>query len=225
MDRKTVIKMLEYSTEAYKTVQAESSRIKLHVIDDKKTDIQCYVRLEKRHMCITFRGSSSSKDWLTDFKFWKKTVPYGNHFSKIRVHSGFIEVYKSEGVRNKLHGFVTDEIEKIIITGHSYGAALATLCAVDLEYNFPKKDYEVFLFGSPRVGNRAFKNSYNKRLFKTFRISNGNDIVTKIPLALMGYRHVGIGVHIGIPKIIGAFSFNQHSPSEYYISLLKSYIL
>lgn len=107
------------------------------------------------------------------------------------------------------------------VMGHSYGAALAVLCAVDLEYNFPRKDYEVFLFGCPRIGNRAFKKSYNKRVFKTFRVDNSNDIITKIPFALWGYRHVGIKIHIGIPRILGVVSFNDHRPQKYYTNLFK----
>lgn len=81
--------------------------------------------------------------------------------------------------------------------------ALAVLCAVDLQYNFPSKDCEVILFGCPRVGNRAFQRSYNQRVFKTLRVENGNDIVTKIPLALWGFRHVGIPIRIGTPRCFG----------------------
>jgi hypothetical protein len=33
------------------------------------------------------------------------------------------------------------------------------------------------------VGNRAFAKSYNRRVFKTLRVENGNDIVTRVPPA------------------------------------------
>ena len=222
MDKKTLIKMLEYSSESYNNMQSELDGVFLYIINDKKTDVQCYIRIHSKNLYIVFRGTDSYKDWLTDLQFWKKTLPYGNKSSKIRVHSGFINAYRSKEVRGKIHNFVTGEINKIIVAGHSYGAALATLCALDLQYNFPKKDYEVFLFGSPRVGNKAFRDSYNKRLFKTFRVSNGNDIITKIPLAIMGYRHVGINLHIGFFRIPGLFSFSQHNLCKYYSSLLKN---
>ena len=108
---------------------------------------------------------------------------------------------------------------KITVTGHSLGAALAVLCAIDLQYNFENHDIEVYLFGCPRVGNAAFAKSYNKRIFKTLRVSNGNDIVTKIPPAILGFRHVGTEIHIGRLRLPHIFSFNQHRPQNYYRNL------
>ena len=221
MNKEKMIEMLEYSSLAYKKIQPQLDDKTLYIIDDKKTDIQCYIRIYNDELDITFRGTNSNKDRITDLKFWKKVIPYGNYSSKIRVHSGFIDAYKCKNVRDRIHKYVTPEIKKVNVMGHSYGAALAVLCAVDLEYNFPLNDYEVFLFGCPRIGNRAFKESYNKRVFKTFRVDNSNDIVTKIPFALLGYRHVGIKIHIGIPRLYGIFSFNDHRPQKYYTNLFK----
>ena len=79
--------------------------------------------------------------------FWKKCIPYGNTCSKVRVHTGFLNAYKSKQVRNRLLNMVTPEIRRIHICGHSYGAALSVLCAVDLQYNFPDRDIEVIVFG------------------------------------------------------------------------------
>lgn len=221
LDKHEITKMLEYSGLAYKNVQPESPKESIIFINDKKTDIQCFIRKKQDRLIIVFRGSDSKKDWIRDFEFWKKTVPYDNFTSKIRVHSGFLNAYKSKNVRGRIHELITKDIYKVQITGHSYGAGLATLCAVDLEYNFNNLDYEVVLFGSPRVGNRAFKESYNKRVFKTIRVENGNDIVTKIPFKFLGYRHVGVKLHIGIPKLFGVISFSDHELQKYYNSLLK----
>ena len=140
------------------------------------------------------------------------------------MHTGFLESYKNENVRPNIHKLITNKISNINIMGHSYGAALAVLCAVDLEYNFPDKNYEVFLFGCPRVGNKYFKRSYDRRVFKTFRIVNGNDAITKIPFAFLGYRHVGIKIHVGITSFPLAVSFTQHRTQLYYSSLLNSSI-
>ena len=45
---------------------------------------------------------------------------------------------------------------KVMVTGHSLGAAIATHCAVDLFMNVGIKDFELYTFGSPRVGDDAF---------------------------------------------------------------------
>lgn len=214
------IQAIEFSALAYNDNQPAIPNNILTVIDDFKTSVQCYIRTNGSQLIITFRGTSSIKDWKTDLTAWKKTIPYGNNTSKIRIHAGFLKAYSVPAVRSKIQSLITDDICYIKVYGHSYGAALAILCGVDLEYNFPDKDYEVILFGSPRVGNRAFQKSYNNRVFKTFRIENGNDMVTKLPFAICGYRHVGIKIHIGKRRIFGFYSINGHQLKNYYTNLL-----
>ena len=186
MNSGNIIKSLEISTSAYRDIQPYLPHGCIKMINDKKSGTQYFLRKEKDILWITFRGTDSPKDWKTDLTFWKKTIPYDNVKSNIRVHTGFINAYKTKGVRDKILQEITDGTHYIKITGHSLGAALAVLCAVDIEYNFPDRDIEVFLFGCPRVGNRAFITSYNKRVNKTVRIENGNDIVTKLPFVFMG---------------------------------------
>ena len=45
----------------------------------------------------------------------------------------------------------------IVCIGHSLGGAVAQLAALWLAQRFPRADLRVVTFGSPRVGNRAFK--------------------------------------------------------------------
>jgi len=219
-----IIDAMELSAEAYREVQPVFPGGSLTVIDDPKTGVQCYLRRTSGCLLITFRGSNSAQDWKTNFAFRKKCIPYGNAASKIRVHTGFLEAYKSPAVRDVIHQAVAAGVNRVRIFGHSQGAALSILCAVDLEYNYPDRDYEVMLFGSPRVGNGAFRKSYNKRVFNTMRVENGNDVVTKVPFACMGYRHVGMGIHIGCPRILGAFSFKDHYPQAYYRNLFEKFL-
>ncbi len=214
MNKQKIIQMLEYCGESYHNCQSEEKDTTIITIDDHITDVQCFLRLSKGTLTIVFRGSDSRKDWNTNFKFWKSVIPYKNYNSKIRVHAGFIGAYKSLNVRGKIHKFVTDDVKKICVTGHSYGAALAILCAIDLEYNFPKKDYEVIVFGCPRVGNKAFQESYNLRIFKTLRVETKGDVISKIPFAFLGYRHVG--AVLKLRKNITKSLFRKHTLQEYY---------
>lgn len=216
MDKRTVLKMIEYSALSYCNCQPNLKEEEILFINTYKCDLQCYIRRHGKTVLITFRGTDSWRDTFSNLRFWRKKIPYGNYNSKIRVHSGFINTYKCDNVRETIHSKITASTEKVIITGHSLGAALGVLCAADLQYNFPNIDYEVVLFGCPRVGNRAFQKSYNKRIFKTFRIENGNDLVTKLPFGLLGYRHVGIRIHVGAPRIAGFYSCKEHSLRSYY---------
>ncbi len=216
-----IMNAMELSAAAYRTVQTVRPFEELISISDPITDVQAYLRKRSGCLIITFRGSNSRTDWKTNLTFKRKIVPYENYSSKIRIHSGFLYAYKSPSVRDVIHSLVSPDIYKVKITGHSQGAALAILCGVDLEYNFPEKDYEVILFGAPRIGNRAFQKSYDKRLFKTLRVENGNDWISKLPFAFMGYRHVGTAVHIGTPRLPLAYSRRAHRLSAYYKSFIK----
>jgi predicted lipase len=215
---------MELSAAAYRDIQPYISDTCTKMIADKKSNIEYFLRRGKDTLQITFRGTDSPRNWKTDLTFWKKTIPYNNADSKIRVHTGFINAYKRRGVRDKILSSIGDDTHYVKISGHSMGAALAVLCAVDIQFNFPDRDIQVFLFGCPRIGNKAFMLSYNKRVEKTVSIENGNDIVTKLPFAFMGYRHVGAKLNIGAFKLPFILSANDHYPHKYYSGLLKKFM-
>ncbi len=219
LDRKHIIKMLEYCGMSYSNCQPEEPDEKLIFINDKKTDVQCFLRIKGSTLIIVFRGSDSKKDWKVDFKFWETIVLHKGLSSKIRVHAGFISTYRSQSVRGEIHKYMDETIKKVYVTGHSYGAALAVLCAIDLKYKFPQRDYEVIVFGCPRVGNNAFKKFYNLRLFKTIRVENKRDVVPRVPFAFLGYRHVGTKIRIGKNSFLKPFSMKEHTLQEYYSNI------
>ena len=83
-------------------------------------------------------------------------------------------------------------IPAISITGYSLGGALATLCAIDVQYIFGKQILRrAYTFGSPPVGNAAFVESYNQRVLNTWRVVNRWDPVVGISIPWKTYRHVG----------------------------------
>ena len=180
-------------------------------IDDDTTDTQCFVALKednisskKKTMLVSFRGTQQPKDWLTDFNAWHTVIPYGNFESNIRVHQGFLRCYKS--VRGSILSLIAKhriDINSIFVIGHSLGGALATLCAVDIQYNYPKIDLHAYVSGSPKVGNKAFAKSYNKRVPDTTRTYMRRDVVPKMPPFWFlkrisgGFKHVNKGYAIG----------------------------
>lgn len=221
VDYKDLLSMVQYAGMSYTKSQPHIKGEHLHSYSDQKTDIQYYIRFIDDSLVISFRGTDSLKDFFADIKFFKKKIPYGNTSSKIRVHGGFLGRYKTKEVRETILSYVTDDIKKVIILGHSYGAALATLCSVDIQYHHPKKDIEVVLFGAPRVGNKAFCKSYDKRLFKVLRVENGNDLVTKVPFKWMGFRHVGCPIEVGKKKRLYKFNWKDHHATNYLGSIFK----
>lgn len=219
MNKSSMLNMLELALCSYSDTLPVCNTDICTTIVDSKTDTECFIHTKGNIMYIAFRGTDSKINRINNLCFCKKTIPYGNNDSKIRIHCGFLKGYAS--VRNKIHKLIGKHICEVLITGHSLGAALAVLCAVDIQYNFPDKDIEVYAFGCPRIGNEAFVKSYNKRVFKTLRFNNGNDIVTKIPPAIFGYRHVGTEIHTGKARLPLAISFSAHTPQNYYKNLWK----
>ena len=78
---------------------------------------------------------------------------------------------------------------KVICTGHSLGASCYFIRSQG-------RRYELYTFGSPRVGTRSFCKEIKKDGIKHYRFVNNNDIVTSVPLALMGFRHSGELVYV-----------------------------
>jgi hypothetical protein len=81
----------------------------------------------------------------------------------------------------------------LFITGHSRGAALASLAALAAY----KKDAAhvlgaVYLFGAPRTGGTKFQGEYNAALGPiTYRFVHGIDVVSRVPPSNLGFCHIG----------------------------------
>jgi len=117
----------------------------------------------------------------------------------VRVERGFLSCYISKGEDSRCaRDTVISEIQRLVdefkdesmsitLTGHSLGAALATLSSYDvkkfLNSNFPALPIPVtaFAFASPRVGNRAFALRTEELGVKVLRLVNRRDAVPKVP--------------------------------------------
>lgn len=149
-------------------------------IENKGTDTQGFILPSADNAIISFRGTQEVRDWATDLDGFHEEVPYGNYDSPIRTHRGMTRAYKS--VRGKIHEWIKKNSPlRLYICGHSLGGALATLCAVDLQYNFPGRAIECYVSGNPKVGNKAFAVSYEKRVPKTMRTYMRTDLVPNLP--------------------------------------------
>jgi hypothetical protein len=81
----------------------------------------------------------------------------------------------------------------LYLTGHSLGAALAALAAV-YAHAAGTRPKAVYGFGMPRLGGERFQADYDniKGLGRiTYRLVYGLDVVARIPMSTLGYRHIG----------------------------------
>ncbi|EKV02396.1 putative lipase [Leptolyngbya sp. PCC 7375] len=210
------------------------------LFDIERTDTQVALLEDPETQCgyIIFRGSDADRDWLTnlDFARWSAVTGavidnkqldypavYGTSHSGVKMHSGFTKAYLA--ARSEIHAVIRQsEMPRWLLTGHSLGGALAKLCAVDLQYNFsPDISVEVYTFGAPRVGNKAFAESYNRRVPNTWRFVNGNDVVSGLPRRWQRYRHVDERIRFNVMfswRIISG-SLQDHRIDRYIAALEK----
>eukprot|EP00887_Chlorella_sp_A99_P006490 scaffold3.g6490.t1 len=154
---------------------------------------------------VAFKGTSSGANLMTDLKLLRVVHPpprqvwVGLRWQIVRVHQGFHEAWEHNGYSDRLisrlEGIVTAAGRKMsettfLITGHSLGGAMAVLCARSLKSRHPGARAEVYTFGAPRVGCRAFATEYSQIVPDTWAVICGNDPVPRVP-AGGGFKRVG----------------------------------
>lgn len=166
----------------------------IRTFNNNETDTQAFLAKARNNQfaVLAFRGTEVTKikDVRIDTMASKKSVLDG------RVHSGFRIAYES------IAKDIEEEILKLgdvplYITGHSLGAALATVATQRLEHNprIREKIAACYTFGSPRVGNSEYDIEFKSPIY---RVVNTTDIVTVIPLLAMGYIHIGDVRYLGV---------------------------
>ena len=153
----------------------------------EKDGAQAYRFMNKDDLVIACRGTQPTE--FNDLKADLKALPVMAE-TVGRVHIGF----KTEV--DDLWPMIEEDINRKVnvsktlwFTGHSLGAAMATIMASRAKHNVELNDpVELFTYGSPRVGWRMYCNSLN---VIHHRWKNNNDIVTTVPLAVMGFKHHG----------------------------------
>lgn len=130
---------------------------------------------------VSFRGSESIKNWIDNLDVVLTNYPL---CSKCEVHKGF---YGAE--QDSLSNVLT-EVKKlksqfpsytVLVTGHSLGAALATLTILDLQ-KAGISPLKLFNYGSPRIGNDEFAAYASSVLIDHNRVTHRKDMVVHSPM-------------------------------------------
>ena len=137
---------------------------------------------------VAFRGSEPEdpSDIFADadFKFTPWRDAAGRAMGK--VHQGFACFAEDDSVFTRVKAYL-DTLpprQRVLITGHSLGAALATLLA-----SWAPAAH-LYTFGSPRVGDAEFAAAMQGRT--AARYVNCCDLVARVPPKEgLGYTHVG----------------------------------
>lgn len=164
-----------------------------------RTQFAYAVKLEDA-IVISFQGSSSREDALLDMQFIPKKA------DSLAMHRGFYAAF--EYLWPDLEKFLKKyNKEKIILAGHSLGGALAYIASNKIDY------HSVYTFGAPRV----LFGKMPKSVESVYRFVNCSDIVSTVPPAIFGFRHVGDLYFIDEKQII-----HEGFESAQLVSKMKS---
>lgn len=140
---------------------------------------------------LVLRGTATPVEWIDDARIVLLPWNPGGH-----VTAGDYALYAQLWPQIAAHLKTTG---RVIVTGHSLGAAVALLIAAELRDQL-KIDAEVYTFCGPRCSDAAFAQNLPPA---TFRIFNTEDAVPTLPYAPILYTHVGQPV---------AVTFNTGNP-------------
>lgn len=191
-----------------------------HVENDASFALDKFDEGSFNRIYINFQGSETDTDWKNNFDF--PINPYRDMENKWYCHRGFLKVWKS--AEPYLADAILDPTTKEIrITGYSHGAALALLCYEYVKFHRPDVSVTGVGFGCPRVVWGKPKEAVMKRFEGFLVVRNGKDIVTHVPPAIIGYRHVG-----NMLKLKGGWGLTKDHYAENYLdsmlgSIVKKY--
>jgi len=171
-----------------------------YTVIDAVNEVELSIGIEDSILYVAFLGSSTKMDWVHNFMFWK--VPYKQMDKVFLVHAGFLKIYKL--CQDPIHKFIKDnsnKFNKIVISGHSLGGAIASLCCEDMSY-FKEQNtisntipIQCITTGTPRVFTIFGYNTIKNRCKDVLRVVYGNDKVARLPPRCFLFKHVGTELH------------------------------
>ncbi|CRK18047.1 hypothetical protein BN1708_012218 [Verticillium longisporum] len=145
-----------------------------------------------RTIVLTVRGSSNIRNWISNilFAFTGCTDLTAN----CKVHAGFNNAWReirTPAIAAIKQASAANPNYTVVATGHSLGAAVATIGAAYLR---AKESIPVTLYtyGSPRVGNDYFAKFVSAQAGAEYRVTHATDPVPRLPPIILGYRHTSV---------------------------------
>ena len=150
---------------------------------------QAYIFANDDDAVVTCRGTEPN-----DWNDLRADLDLGTVVAETvgRVHRGFKR--EVDDLWPRLEQALVNNTRTLWFTGHSLGGAMAAICAGRCVLSHIRSNPRaLFTFGAPRVGNRRYVNYVE---FEAYRWVNNNDIVPRLPPALLGFRHKGQEIYL-----------------------------
>ena len=188
---------------------------------------------------IGLRGTETKADW--EFNMDVKKIKTDEFILErnLTVHRGFFSRWKllKNELKKSFLGILTSNRRllrngvNVLVTGHSLGGAMATLCAVYLRRLFSVISHiRLLTFASPRVfGMRSARKVTNfLKEENIIRIWGSYDPVSAVAPGFIGYKHIGRQGGYKLPNFTWVISTNLvslHSMANYRTEIENSVLL
>lgn len=198
----------------------------------------------RKRVTVSFRGSVTKTDWKQDAQIWMERIPNPvvgkGQPNDVRIHHGFYEYlfYETTSKEKRADGTIMNKYERIIgqaadllkknpgyklfVTGHSLGAALASVFAfmAATETHIPSPVMCVSI-ASPYVGGNNFRTAFQQLekdgKLRYLRVANQRDLVTVGPfVALNGGMYKHVGVELKLDKGTHSLSYPTRDYGTYF---------
>jgi hypothetical protein len=139
---------------------------------------------------------------ITDANFFLRPLDTGlfpGISSDVQVHSGFGNTHSRAApavLAAVQKAMSTYNATKVTMVGHSLGSAISMLDSIYLPLHLPAgTTFKTVLYGTPRVGNKAFADYVDKNTSLTF-VNNKKDIVPSLPPRTIFFVRPAGEIHI-----------------------------
>lgn len=155
-------------------------------------------------IAVVIRGTATDAEWASNFNI-------NNSGNSAIIHEGFYKAEKE--LLSNLNKYISDlkiakSNTKILVTGHSRGAAIANLLAADLSDEVKlasRSNIYGYTFATPNVAKiETNDNNY----FNIFNAVNPVDIITELPLTKWGYGKYGVNYVVPDEKHMNTEALN-----------------
>ncbi|PSS05275.1 Alpha/Beta hydrolase protein [Coniella lustricola] len=154
-----------------------------------ETEIMGFIAIDSNahEIILSIRGTSAIGNWLADVVWARQPT---SMCAGCWAHFGFLFAYSEIASAAETSLASANRLfpsYKLTITGHSLGAAVATLLGMSLRDK--GYDLDIYTYGSPRVGNQALASYISRQPGHEYRVTHNADVVTRLPPINREFRH------------------------------------
>jgi hypothetical protein len=151
-------------------------------IEYEDGNISSYIADCDDMILVSFRGTNTDTQLFWEFMELDDMSDYMNTKVQTYFLGAYLKVY--DLMDKDIHNILINNNKKVFITGHSLGAALASLMSTNLVNAYSIKNISLYTFGQPRVGDYNYSVLHDKLVPDSWRVIHKYDIVPHFPFCL-----------------------------------------